>query len=151
MALGNHQAAYEAFKHAYQHEKSVEAILRELAGTCLELRRFEEAVEVAEAAVALDPSNSELLGNLALAFILAGRTLHARKAINAATKIDPEDRINQTLSRLLTEIEEGRREQPKSLHELSRPPQPKNEASLASSTSYSAVTRNRHTTSKRLT
>lgn len=125
LALGNYESAYKAFKHAYQFEKNVEAILRELSGVCLELKKFEEAVTVAEAALALDASNPELLGNLAVAFILAGRTEHARKAIEAATKIDPEDRINQTILRVLSEIEDGRREMPKSLGDLSKPAKPK--------------------------
>jgi tetratricopeptide (TPR) repeat protein len=125
LALGKYDAAYQAFQHAYRLEKNVEAILRELAGTCLELRKFDEAVSVAEAALALDPGNAELLGNLALALLLAGRTEAARKAIDAAIKIAPEDRINQTLSRLLTEIEEGRRDQPESLAALSKPARPK--------------------------
>lgn len=124
VALGNYESAYKAFKHAYLHENSVEAVLRELAGVCLELKRFEEAVTVAEAALALDPANAELLGNLAVAFILAGRTQHARKAIEAANKMDPEDRINQTISRVLSEIEDGRRELPKSLGDLSKPAKP---------------------------
>lgn len=125
LALGNYESAYKAFKHAYESERSVEAILRELAGVCLELKKFEEAVKVAETALALDPANAELLGNLAVAFILSGRTEHARKAVEAATKIDPEDRINQTISRVLSEIEEGRRALPESLHDLSKPAKPK--------------------------
>ncbi len=125
IALGNYPKAYEAFRRAYQVEKNVEAILRELSGVCLELQRFDEAVEIAQSAVTLDPGNAELLGNLAVAFLLAGHLVPARKAIDAATKIDPNDRINQTISRVLGEIETGRREQPKSIRELSKPAQPK--------------------------
>ena len=125
LALGNYEAAYKALKHAYEHEKNVEVILRELAGVCLELKKFEEAVSVAEAAVVLDPANAELLGNLAVAFILTGQNGHARKAIDAATKINPEDQINQTISRVLSEIEDGRRDRPESLHDLSKPVKPK--------------------------
>jgi tetratricopeptide (TPR) repeat protein len=121
VALGNYETAYTAFKHAYQHEKNVEAILRELSGVCLELKKFEEAVTVAEAALTLDPGNAELLGNLAVAFTLADRREHARKAIDAAAKLDPEDQVNNTISRILTEIEEGKREVPRSLHDLSKP------------------------------
>jgi tetratricopeptide (TPR) repeat protein len=125
LALGNYEAAYRAFRQAYQHEKNVEIILRELAGVCLELRKFEEAVTVAEAALALDPRNAELLGNLAVALILAGRPEHARKAIDAAAALNPEDRINQTIGRVLTEIEDGRRKMPQSLHDLSTKIPPK--------------------------
>jgi hypothetical protein len=125
VALGNYQTAYQAFQHAYEHEKNVEAILRELAGVCLELRRFDEAVTIAEAALALDPSNAELLGNLAVALLLANRPEHARKAIDAAIKLDPADRINLAISKVLSEVEEGRREFPSSLQELSKPAIPK--------------------------
>jgi tetratricopeptide (TPR) repeat protein len=56
LALGNHEAAYEALRNAYNLERNVEVIPRELAGVCLELRRFNEAVAVAEEALALDPT-----------------------------------------------------------------------------------------------
>lgn len=121
LALGKYDMAYRAFQQAYRTEKNVESILRELAGVCLELRRFDEAVEVAERAVALDPANPELLGNLAVSFALAGRHAPARKAIDAAVKIAPADRINQTIARALQEIEEGLREQPQSLRDLAKP------------------------------
>lgn len=125
MALGNYDKAYDAFRRAYAIEKNIEAILRELAGACLELKRFDEAVEIAQAAVSLDPTNAELLGNLSVAFLLAQQLVPARKTIDAATKIDPNDRINQTISRVLREIETGRREQPQSIRDLTKPAQPK--------------------------
>jgi Flp pilus assembly protein TadD len=125
LALGEHEAAYTAFRNAYNLQKKVEDIPRELAGVCLELRRFAEAVAVAEEALALEPDNAELLGNLSLSYLLAGRVEHARKALDAAMKIAPDDRINQTLSRILSEIAEGVRQQPRSLRDLSRPAKPK--------------------------
>ena len=125
LALGNYDAAYQALNHAYQLEKSVEMIPRELAGVCLELGRFDESVAVAEAAVALDPTNVELLGNLSVSYLLSGRFEHAKKAVDRAIEINPEDSINQTISRILSEIAEGRREQPKSLADFSKPAKPK--------------------------
>lgn len=124
LALGNYDAAYLAFQHAYRVEKNVEVILRELAGVCLELKKFDEAVTVAEGALALDAGNSELLGNLAVAYVLVGRTAHARKAIDAANKLNPGDGINQAISRVIYEIEEGKREQPHSLQDMSKPANP---------------------------
>ena len=125
LALGNHELAHQAFRRAYEREKGVEMIPRELAGVCLELRRFDEAVMIAEQAVVLDPDNAELLGNLALAYLMAGRYQEARKAMDAALKIDPSDSINQTIARILLEIAEGRRAAPRSLAELSKPAKPK--------------------------
>ena len=121
LALGNHEAAYEALRNAYNLERNVEAIPRELAGVCLELRRFNEAVAVAQEALALDPDNAELLGNLSLSYLLAGRIEHARRAIDAAIRIAPDDGINRTISRILSEISEGVRQQPRSLGDLSQP------------------------------
>ena len=121
LALGNYEAAYEALRSAYNLEKKVEVIPRELAGVCLELRRFDEAVAVAEEALALDPDNAELLGNLSLSYLLAGRIEHARRAIAAAIRLAQDDPINQTISRILSEITEGVRQPPRSLGDLSQP------------------------------
>ncbi len=121
IALGHYETAYTAFHHAYRVEKNAEPILRELSGVCLELQRFDEAVQIGQAAVALDPSNAELLGNLSVALVLDGRLVPARKAIDAALKIAADDRINQTIARVLGEIETGNRELPKSLREFSQP------------------------------
>lgn len=128
LALGNHQVAYEAFHAAYRIEQNVEYIQRELGGVCLELGKFDEAATIGEAALALDPSNAELLGNLAVSYLLAGRVEHARKAIDAATKMNPNDNINQSISRILGEIENGSREMPGSLRDLSKPAKAKKPA-----------------------
>jgi hypothetical protein len=125
LALGDHEAAYTALRSAYNLERNVEVVPRELAGVCLELRRFDEAVAVAEEALALDPDNAELLGNLSLSYLLAGRVEHARRAIDAAIRIAPDDSINRTISRLLSEIAEGERQLPRSLGDLSQPAKPK--------------------------
>lgn len=124
LALGNYEAAYTAFRRAYEMEQNVEAVFRELAGVCLELQKFEEAVTIAERGVALEPRNAELIGNLAIALLMAGRLGPARKAIDAATKLAPDDQINQTIARILSELEEGRRDQPASLRDLSKPARP---------------------------
>ena len=71
--------------------------------------------------MAIDPGNADLIGNLSLAYLMAGRTAEARKSIDAALRINPADQINQTISGLLREIAEGRRPQPKSLADLSKP------------------------------
>jgi len=121
LALGDYEAAYQALSDAYKLEKSVEAIPRELGGVCLELKKFDESVEIAEAALALEPSNAELLGNLSVSYLLAARVDAARKAVEAGLKIDPEDKINQTISRIVSEVEDGRREQPESFADMRKP------------------------------
>lgn len=117
-ALGQKELAYEAFQKAVELETEVELIPCELAGVCLELGRFEEAVKVAEKAVCLQPDNPHSLGNLALAYLLAARLTEARKTIDAALRRDPGDKINALTSGVLTRIESGQCRQPQSYQEL---------------------------------
>lgn len=121
LALGKHELAYQSFYRAHELEKTVEMIPRELAGVCLELRRFDEAVKIAEQAVVLDPDNAELIGNLSVAYLMARRYAEARKSIDAAIRIAPGDNINRTVSQILSDIAEGRRAAPESLEDLSKP------------------------------
>jgi tetratricopeptide (TPR) repeat protein len=122
IALGNYELAYQSLRRAYELEKNVEAVPRELAGVCLELGKFDEAVSVAEQATALDPDNVGLIGNLALAYLLAGRIGEAKKSIASAIKIEQNDKINNYLDQIIAEVADGRRPQPKSLADLSSTP-----------------------------
>jgi tetratricopeptide (TPR) repeat protein len=122
MALGKIELAYRSFQRAYELEQTVEVVPRELAGVCLELGKFDEAVKVAEKAVALDPGNAGLLGNLALSYLLAGRVAEAQKSIAAAIKISQGDKINNYLAQIIREVADGERPRPQSLAALSSPP-----------------------------
>ncbi len=118
LALGDNELAYKSFLRAFEIESTVEAIPRELCGVCLELGRFEEAVNVAEKAVSLVPDSAELLGNLALAYLLSGSVAEAKKTITAALKMDSNDSINIYLETVINEVAGGVRDQPKSLADL---------------------------------
>ena len=121
VALGNYEPAYRSFRRAFELETETEAIPRELAGVCLQLNKFDEAVEVAEKAVALVPDSSDLLGNLALALLLVGRLEAAETTIAAALKHGDEDAINKRLQALIADVAEGRRPQPQALSDLTKP------------------------------
>lgn len=121
VALGRHELAYASFHAAYAIEKGVEAIPKELGGVCLALGRFEEAVEVGERCLALNPDSHELLGNLAVSYLLAGRVDEAAKALEYARKINDKDQINKRLGTIASQIISGEREQPQSLAELMKP------------------------------
>jgi tetratricopeptide (TPR) repeat protein len=115
MALGNLELAYQSFLRAYELEKNVEAIPRELAGVCLELGKFDEAVKVSEYAASLKPDDAGVLGNLALVYLLAGRIDESQMSITAAIKITKNDKINNYLSQVIHEIADGKRPRPQSL------------------------------------
>lgn len=117
-ALGKSEKARAALTRAYALEKNEPVIPRELCGILLELGQSAKAVEVAEAAVGDDPLSPELLGNLAVAYLIHGQTAAAQKTMQAALKQQPENEINLTLMSIFTEIAEGRRKQPKNLFEL---------------------------------
>jgi tetratricopeptide (TPR) repeat protein len=119
MSLGKHSEAFDAFSRAYQLEQGVEAVSRELAGVCLELGKFDEAVVIAERAATIAPDNAETIGNLALAQLLAGKLLEATASSAKALELDPKDRINLRVRRILDEIVAGTRPQPKTLRDLS--------------------------------
>lgn len=121
MALGKLSEAYGSFRRAFDLEQTIEAVPRELAGVCLELGKFEEAVTVAQQAVALAPSNPATLGNLALAQLLAQQLLAAKASNSKALELDPNDHINLLVQRVIDEVRSGARPQPMALRDLTKP------------------------------
>ena len=118
IALGQLEDAYDSFQSAFKLEKSVEGIPRELGGVCLELGRFEEAVEIAQQATVLQPDNPETLGNLALIYLMAKKWEPAKKAIASALKLAPDDKINLHVKQIIDDVVTGARPQPKSINDL---------------------------------
>ena len=84
----------------------------------------------------LDAYNPELLGNLALSFLLAERLEDSRKAINSALKIAPNDTINHSVEKILSEIESGIRPQPTSVLEMMTPLPQKSDGFLKRALSF---------------
>ena len=126
VALGRTAEAYESFRKAFELEQGVEAVLRELAGVCLELAKFDEAVAVAERAAELSPADPATLGNLALAQLMAGQVTNAKVSSSKALSIDPDDRINRLVGSVIDEVSSGTRDQPKTLGDLTKPTKAKN-------------------------
>lgn len=117
-ALGHSDRAHAWLNQAFEHEKEETVIPRELSGICLELGRAAEAARVSEHAVGCEPDSPELIGNLAVAYLIDGRIKEAEMTIQAALRRNPKDQVNQTLQRLIAEVSKGRRAQPKNLFEL---------------------------------
>lgn len=117
-ALGRSDRAHEWLMKAFEHEKEETVIPRELSGICLELGKGAEAVQVSEHAIGCEPDSHELIGNLAVAYLIDGRVKEAETTIQAALRRNPQDLVNKTLQRLIGEVAKGRRPQPKNLFEL---------------------------------
>jgi tetratricopeptide (TPR) repeat protein len=116
-AIGKPLRAYEGYKSALALEPDEINILRELGGVCLELGRGTEAVTYAEQAVCIDPGSPELLGNLAMAHLIAGNVPAAQKTIHAARNMNSSDRTNTNIEKIITDVAKGRRASPKNLRE----------------------------------
>lgn len=120
-AVGDIEGSYEAFKEAWRLDQEAESIPRELSGACLELGRADEAVEVGQKAAALKPDNSESLGNLACAYLVAARLDEASTTISAALKLAPDDSVNRSLKQVIENVKSGAIPQPSRLSDLTRP------------------------------
>lgn len=117
-ALGKSELAFVSLSKAFELEKQESVIPRELCGICLELGRGSDAVRISEHAIGLEPQNPELLGNLAVAHLIDGKHKQAQATIEAALKQNPNDPINQTLKRVVADVMNGRRTQPRDLFDL---------------------------------
>jgi len=73
---------------------------------------------IARRASELAPSDASLRCNLALVLLLTGSVDSARDEIRAARAMDPSDQIATLLSKIIDEVNNGRRAQPRSLAEL---------------------------------
>ncbi|OYP38371.1 tetratricopeptide repeat protein [Rhodopirellula sp. MGV] len=110
---------------AYQHADDVAdepqtVILKEWAGVLLEMQRTSDACEIGERAVAIKPNDVELLGNLAVAYLLDERLESSQKTIEHALSIGPNDKTNSFIHGRIREICEGDSPRPKSIAELER-------------------------------
>ena len=112
--------ACEAFGKAYALQKDHPDVAREYMFECLKLGRTSEAITAAEHALSLEPRNAGLVANLALAYTVAARTSEALAKVEESLSIDPNDKVTLALRRMIREIAEGKRPQPKTYLDLSR-------------------------------
>lgn len=116
-SLGENEKAYDNFAKAFALEKENTSICKEIAGTCLELGRAEEAVGYAETAVACLPEDAELICNLAICHLLAGNGDAAQKSIAQAVKLD-DDEFSRSVAGLIRDVIDEKRSWPRTLAEI---------------------------------
>jgi tetratricopeptide (TPR) repeat protein len=111
----------DAFRRAAELAETGETaetvIYKEWAGVLLEAAETARACKVGERAVALKPDDTELLGNLAVAYLLDGRIDAAEKTIDHALHLG-EDATNRLIRSRIQQVCSGATPQPRSLVEL---------------------------------
>jgi len=117
-ALREPAAAYDAFGRAYAIQQENADVAREYMFECLETEHVPEGITVAEHAATLRPQEAGLVANLALAYVIAGRTNEALSKVEESLALDPNDKVTASLQRVIREIIEGKRPQPKKLSDL---------------------------------
>jgi tetratricopeptide (TPR) repeat protein len=119
-AMGDRKAACVAFKASFDIHDEDTDVAREYMYECLNLGDGAEGLRAARRALELKPSDAGLHANLALALIIAAKPKEALAAIDESLRIDPEDKISQNVRKVVLQILDGTRPQPKTLTEIGK-------------------------------
>jgi tetratricopeptide (TPR) repeat protein len=119
--LGEWHEALGCLAHAHALEPAHADVAREAGLAALDAGDGPTAVRYCVAATCLRPTDPALVANLALAYLIAGRTADAEEAIDRAIAMaESDDDDPRSLKRLIDEVLEGRRARPTSLAAVSR-------------------------------
>lgn len=119
-ALGNPEAACEAFGKAYALQAENADVAREYMFECLILGKAKQGIAAAQRGVRIKPDDAGLTANLALACLIGGQLDEAGTAVERAIEMAPDDRITHNLKQMIDDVRTGRRAQPESLADLER-------------------------------
>lgn len=111
-ALGNRNLEYDALKRAYDFERRNPDVGRELCRTCIALGKGNEAIQISEHLLSLQPDDTGLIANYGLALLVTGRVNDAEIVVSRSLKINPTDNITINLRNLIQAVIDGRREAP---------------------------------------
>jgi tetratricopeptide (TPR) repeat protein len=117
-AVEQNELAYNEFKNSHNLNPEQQDVAREYSVSCMELEKYDEAIDIAKKAVDLSPNDSGLYANLALAFVLDKDISNALDVIEKSVQINPDDNISNYLLKTIKEIKEGKRPQPKKASDL---------------------------------
>jgi Flp pilus assembly protein TadD len=117
-AVSDLDGAYKNFKAAYELEPEDPNVCRELMKTCLDLGKTNEGVVVAHSVVEANPNDLEWLVNLSVSLLLDTQLDEAREVATAACKADPTDVISENILAIISEVQSGKRPQPRKFSDL---------------------------------
>ncbi len=104
-SLGEYEIAEKYFENVLRIEEGQIHAINELGLCKMCLEKYEEAKELFTSLVAMDPKNSEFLCNRASAYIYLGKTEEAKRDVEKALKINPEDDIAIEIKNMLESME----------------------------------------------
>jgi len=112
------EAAARHFLQAHNVERGNTNFLTDTANELLEVGRATEAVACLEKAITLQPKDSSLLSNLAIAFLVAGKPALAREKAEAAKALNPKDRLPELVFVILDLVRQGKAPLPRSTRDI---------------------------------
>lgn len=117
-ALSQPEHACNAFGKSFAIQKDNPDVAREYMLECLNLGRASAAIDAAQHGVGLSPDDAGLVANLALAYLVGGKTDDAVTTVDKSLQLAPHDEITQNLKAIILEVRDGKRPQPKSVRDL---------------------------------
>ena len=106
------EPAYDDFRAAYALEKTNPSVGREFTGICIALGRGPEAVQVSRELLDKYPDDASLISNYALSLLISGNIPEAEAAAEHSLRIEPSDRVTQTLAEFIASVKANRISRP---------------------------------------
>jgi len=102
-SLGEYEIAEKYFENVLRIEEGQSHALNELGLCKMCLEKYDEAKDLFTMLLAIDSNNSEVLCNRAAAYLYIGEKDKAKKDVEKALKINPDDGIALEIKKLLNE------------------------------------------------
>lgn len=102
-SLGEYEIAEKYFENVLKIEEGQSHALNELGLCKMCLEKYDEAKDLFTMLLALDSNNSEVLCNRAAAYLYIGEKEKAKRDVEKALKINPDDGIALEIKKLLNE------------------------------------------------
>jgi tetratricopeptide (TPR) repeat protein len=116
--LGELEQAFNYFRLASNCNPNHPDVLRETTIASLELGRLQDAVIYGSRAVEIEPGNSGLQANFALALLFSEKIAEAQAVVEQAIKLDPSDGVSKRIGGIIDEVQRGVRPCPHHVRDL---------------------------------
>lgn len=118
--LDDKERAFEVMIRAHQGDTSVSGFAREAGLMAFQLGKYDEGVELTQAAITTRPDDGSLYSNLGLGYLLAGNADAAIQAFEHAHELEPNHPVTPRLIAFAQDVQSGTRRTPLSEGEIAR-------------------------------